>query len=135
MVQPTTINPSLSLTEESKEQTLYQKIGGICIAIAVLSLVAAISGVGRAYSFFFLTIILGMFTLGAVSYALPYYRGPAGIRNNGIMFKNMTNRRTIAWIFAIVLTGFYIIIYWFPWMFEGLILVFDPLSRLLTNKP
>jgi polyferredoxin len=135
MVQSTTINPSLSLTEESKEQTLYQKIGGICIAIAVLSLVAAISGVGRAYSFLFLTIILGMFTLGAVSYALPYYRGPAGIRNNGIMFKNMTNRGTIAWIFAIVLTGFYIIIYWFPWMFEGLILVFDPLSRLLTNKP
>ena len=135
MAQTAAINPSLSLTEESKEQTTYQKIGGICIAIAVLSLVAAISGVGRAYPFLFLTIILGMFTLGAICYALPYYRGPAGIRNNGIMFNSMTNKGAIAWIFAIALTGFYIIIYWFPFMLEGLIRVFDPLSILLSGKP
>ncbi len=130
-----TINPSLSLTEESKEQTISQKVGGICIAIAILSLIAAMTGAAKEYPLLFMTIIIGMFSLGAVAYALPYYNGTAGIRNNGIMFKSMTNKGTIAWIFAIVLTGFYIIIYWFPWMLEGLIRIFDPLSRILTNKP
>lgn len=135
MDQQATINPSLSLTEESAAQTISQKVGGICIAIAILALVAAIAGAGKAYPFLFITIIIGMFTLGAVSYAIPYYKYTAGIRNNGIMFKSMTNKGTIAWILAIAFTGFYIIIYWFPSMFEGLIRIFDPLSKLLTNQP
>nr|MDQ6890372.1 FeS-binding protein [Bacteroidota bacterium] len=135
MAQTTALNPSLSLTEESVEQSLYQKVGGICMAIAILALVAALAGAGRNYPALFLSIIVGMFALGAISYAIPYYQGHAGIRNNGIMFKKMTNRGTIAWILAIALTGFYIIIYWFPWMFEGLIRIFDPLSKLLTNQP
>jgi polyferredoxin len=134
MSQPA-IYPSLSLTEESKEQTVYQKVGGICMAIAILALVAALTGAGKGYPLLFMTIIVGMFALGGVIYALPYYKGIAGIRNNGVMFTKMTNRGTIAWVLAIVLTGFYIIIYWYPWMFEGLIRIFDPLSKLLTNQP
>ena len=135
MAQPSTINPSLSLTEESATQTIYQKIGGICIAIAILFLIAALSGVGKEYPLLFCTIIIGMFTLATVCYALPYYKGAPGIRNNGIMFKSITNKGTVAWVLGIVLTGFYIIIYWFPFLFEGLIRIFDPLSNLLTNLP
>jgi Pyruvate/2-oxoacid:ferredoxin oxidoreductase delta subunit len=135
MSQQATVQPSLSLTEVSKEQSLSQKVGGICIAIAILALVAALSGGAKGYPSLFTTIILGMFTLGAIAYALPYYQGPAGIRNNGIMFKSMTNQGTIAWILAIALTGFYIIIYWYAWMFDGLIRIFDPLSQLLSGKP
>jgi polyferredoxin len=131
----TAIYPSLSLTEESKEQTLSQKAGGICIAIALLAVVAAFSGGAKGYNLLLMSVIIGMFFTGAVFYAFPYFKGPAGIRNNGIMFKSMTNRGAIAWIFAIVLTGFYIIIYWFPFMLEGLIRVFDPLSKLLSGKP
>ena len=117
MNQPA-IYPSLSLTEESKEQTIYQKVGGICMAIAILALVASLAGAGKAYPLLFMTIIIGMFALGGVIYALPYYKGIAGIRNNGLMFTKMTNRGTIAWVLAIVLTGFYIIIYWYPWMLD-----------------
>ncbi len=135
MAQLVTNNPSLSLTEESASQTIFQKVGGICIAIAILFLVAALSGVSKEYPLLFMIIIVGMFTLAAVFYALPYYKGIAGVRMNGIMFKSMTNKGAIAWIFAIVLTGFYIIIYWFPWMFGGLIRIFDPLSQLLANQP
>ncbi len=135
MAQPVTINPSLSLTEESGVQSVYQKVGGICIAIALLAVVAALSGGAKGYSLLLMSVIIGMFFIGAVFYALPYFKGPAGIRNNGIMFKSMTSKGTIAWILAIVLTGFYIIIYWFPFMLEGLIRVFDPLSILLSGKP
>jgi hypothetical protein len=106
MAQTAALNPSLSLTEKNVEQSIYQKIGGICIAIAILALVAALAGAGKSYPATFLSIIIGMFALGAMSYAIPYYRGQPGIRNNGIMFKKMTNRGTIAWILAIALTGF-----------------------------
>ncbi len=51
------INPSLSITEESKEQTLSQKAGGICIAIAILALIAAMSGAGKEYPKLFLTLV------------------------------------------------------------------------------
>lgn len=135
MAQSIAINPSLSLTEESGAQSIYQKMGGICVAIAILAIIASLAGAGKAYPVLFLSVIVGMFALGGLLYAIPYYQGHAGIRNNGIMFKSMTSRGTVAWILAISLTGFYIIIYWFPWLFEGLIRIFDPLSKLLTNEP
>jgi len=135
MAKTVAINPSLSLTEESGAQSVYQKTGGICIAIALLGVVAALSGGLKGYSLLLMSVIIGMFFIGTVFYALPYFKGPAGIRNNGIMFKSMTSKGTIAWILAILLTGFYIIIYWFPFMLEGLIRVFDPLSILLSGKP
>ncbi len=60
MAKTVAINPSLSLTEESGAQSVYQKAGGICIAIAVLALVAAAAGAGHAYPSLFLTIIVGV---------------------------------------------------------------------------
>ncbi len=131
----TSTDASLSLTDDSNNQTLYQKIGGACIAIALLTIVAAFAGAGKEHASLFTCIILVSFFLGAIFYALPYYKGVGGIRNNGIMFSKMTNRGTVAWILAVVLTGFYVSIYWFSWMFAGLIRVFDPLSQLLSNKP
>lgn len=128
-------NPSLSITGEWKEQPVSQKIGGIFVAIAILALVAAMSGAGKTYPMLLLTMIVGMFTLSAVSYAWPYFQQHAGVRNNNIMFKSMTSKGTIAWIMAILLTGFYIIIYWYAWFFDGLIRIFDPLSHLISGKP
>lgn len=128
-------NPSLSLTEATQEQSPYQKLGGVCVAIALLTLIVSLSGLGSAYPFLLMTFVLGMFLLAGIFFALPYYQGVAGIRNNGIMFKNMTNRGTVAWMLGIALTGFYIILYWYSFLFEGLIRIFDPLSMLLSGKP
>ncbi len=65
MASQATINPSLSLTEESKEQTLSQKIGGVFIAIAVLALIAAFAGAGKEHPSLFLGIIISMFFFGS----------------------------------------------------------------------
>lgn len=135
MQQPASLHPSLSITESAKQQTKFQKLGGICIGIALLLVVAALSGAGKSNPLTFMFSIVGMFLLGGISYALPYYKGHGGIRNNGIMFKSMTDKGLQAWILGIALTGFYVIIYWFSWLFEGLIRVFDPLSQMLSNKP
>ncbi len=130
----TAIHASLSITEDSKEQSIYQKLGGLFVAIALLAVVVSLTGNGGSYSSLLLTVIITMFSLGGITYALPYLKSEAGVRNDGVMFKSMTSRGTIAWILAIVLTGFYVIIYWFPSLFEGLISVFDPLSKLITGQ-
>ena len=127
--------PSLSLTETTIKKTATEKLAGVFIAIGVLTVTAALSGAGKQFQLLFWSLIIVTFLTGGILYALPYYKGPAGIRNNGIMFKPISNKGTIAWILAIVLTGFYIIIYWYAWMFEGLIRVFDPFSKLLSGKP
>ena len=51
------------------------------------------------------------------------------------MHSPATNRGGIAWGIAILMTGFYIILYWFPNYLEGLIRTMDPLSSMLRNKP
>lgn len=130
----TAIHASLSITEDSKEQSIYQKLGGLFVAIALLAVVVSLTGNGGSYSSLLLTVIITMFSLGGITYALPYLKSEAGVRNDGVMFKSMTSRGTIAWILAIMLTGFYVIIYWFPSLFEGLIRVFDPLSKLITGQ-
>lgn len=54
--------------------------------------------------------------------------------NNGLMSRDMTSRGISAWILGIVLTFFYIILYWFPHYLEPLIRLSDPLSYWLKGQ-
>ena len=67
-----------------------------------------------------------------------------GIKNNGIWISSLTNRGLLAWISGIIITAFYVILYWFP-MYLGLgqgeqantslVAFFDPLSMALKGSP
>jgi hypothetical protein len=69
---------------------------------------------------------------------------PKGIKNNGVWIKSLSSRGALAWVSGIVLTGFYIILYWFPQYLglaaaegatnTGLVALFDPLSQVLAGK-
>ena len=50
------------------------------------------------------------------------------------MFSGMTSRGLIAWMTGILLTSFYIILYWYPKYLEGLIRVMDRFSYVIRNK-
>jgi len=93
--------------------------------------------------------------LGAVSltgivggvwlFAYGRYAGlPEGIKNNGLWWRSLTSRGVSGWMLAVALTGFYILLYWWPQYLglgqngaanSGLIAVFDPLSRFLKKQP
>ena len=124
---------SMSIAEPG-ESHLYQKIGATLIALSVLTIFIAIFGFGEQYSLAFFWVITGTIIFGTLIYSLPLLKGPAGIKNNGIMRSDMTNRGAIAWGTAILITGFYIVLYWFPYLLEGLIRVMDPLSFLLRGQ-
>lgn len=66
-----------------------------------------------------------------------------GIKNNRIWFRSLTSRGVLAWIFGVLLTAFYVILYWFPEYLgyqekgsnTGLVGLFDPLSMMLKAQP
>ncbi|MBT8296270.1 MAG: 4Fe-4S binding protein [Gramella sp.] len=91
-----------------------------------------------------LSISLGALTAGIIWFARAAYSDThPGIKNDGVWFKSMTNRGYLAWLAAIALTGFYIILYFYPEYLglraegdnTGLIALFDPLSKLLSGNP
>ena len=62
-------------------------------------------------------------------------RGPAGVQQQGTWQRASTARGAIAWVTGLVLTGFYVVLYWFPSLLENLIRTLDPFSQGLRAKP
>ena len=117
----------------------------IGLAFGLLGLV--ILSLNIMYSFenvplFFSLCFLSM-TLGGILYFKALYGATlSGIQNNGVWFNALTAKGLWGWILGLVLTSFYIAIYWFPELLGyrtetasvGLVAFFDPLSVLLNGK-
>jgi polyferredoxin len=92
-----------------------------------------------------LVVSLSLQVGGILGFSYLQYDGKnPGIKNNGVWFSSLTSRGSLAWIFSIVLTAFYVLLYWYPEYLglgmdgksnTGLIRLFDPLSFFLKNKP
>jgi polyferredoxin len=91
-----------------------------------------------------LTVSILAILTGIVLYAnSTYLSRPEGISNNGVFQKSLTNKGVFAWIIGILLTSFYVALYWFPKYLglgengaanSGIVAFFDPLSLLLNGK-
>ncbi|PCJ28571.1 MAG: FeS-binding protein [Flavobacteriales bacterium] len=66
------------------------------------------------------------------------------MNNNGVWQNSISNRGILAMLLGIVLTTFYVLIYWFPALLglaqenssnSGLIALFDPLSQFIKGQP
>ena len=110
-------------------------------ALGLIGLVMGWSGTELGY----INILypsLALLTLGIIGLAFAQYRHePAGIKNNGVFHTGLTARGISAWLFAIFLTGIYVLIYWYPETLgkgeevnSGLIGLFDPLSKALSGN-
>ncbi len=86
---------------------------------------------------------LSLITIGVLWYAYRSHRmKPAGIHNNGIFFSGVKYRGIIGWASAVMITGFYVLLYWFPGMLgqgtdgnTGIVALFDPLCLAIKGKP
>lgn len=79
---------------------------------------------------------LGLMGTGALIFIQEeYLTRPEGIKNNGVWFKSLSARGVWGWLAAVVITGFYTVLYFFPeqW-FVGLTALFSPLSQPLRGK-
>lgn len=88
---------------------------------------------------------IGLVTVGSIWFTFGQYNNTLpGIKNNSNWFVSLTSRGAFAWILAIFLTGFYVLLYWSPNLLglgsdgaanTGLVALFDPLSMFLKGKP
>lgn len=140
-----TYNRDMSLTGEppkalNKGQKLATVMGMTGLGILTLSLFN-INFPNRAM---WLAVSLVAITIGIVWFAKAQYGNKhKGIKNDGVMFKSISSRGLWGWISGIALTGFYIVLYFFPEYLglvqggdnKGIIALFDPLSKALSGNP
>lgn len=81
-----------------------------------------------------ISLVLWMLAIATTTIGL-YAKKPAGIKNNGVFFSTLSARGWIAWVLGIVLTIFYIQLYWSKEPFTALVAGLDPLSELFRGKP
>lgn len=135
---------SLSMTENSG-LSISQKISLAAVGSGFLMLISSLSNINSAGNGLPLMLTLILIAGGIIAYSgFTYHHLPAGIKNNGLWHSQLTNRGAVAWLLAIVLTGFYVMLYWYPEQLglgtggssnKGLIAFFDPLSYSLKSKP
>jgi Pyruvate/2-oxoacid:ferredoxin oxidoreductase delta subunit len=109
------------------------------LALCVLGVLIFLVGATGAFSSIPLLYALGSLgfaTLGGVLYTVQTYREyKPGIHHNGIMFSSAQHKGAVAWIIGIGMTGFYVLLYWFPEYLKHCIATVEPLSQVLRGKP
>ncbi len=111
------------------------RAGLVMLGLGLLALIVAAFGAGTSYPMTTLAVGFGLSTIGSLLYIVTVQMGrPPGIRNDGIMTSSATARGAIGWVLAVVITGFYILLYWFPSTLEHLIRATDPLSYTLRGS-
>ncbi len=121
---------------DAQKLGLQQRVYLALVAFGVLGLLIVNSAPEKTINnLVAFSLIAGCFLVGSIGYTLAEYRGKtAGIKNDGVFFKDMSSRGVFAWILGVLLTSFYVCLYWFPLYIEGLIRLHDPLSMLLRGK-
>jgi ferredoxin-type protein NapH len=108
----------------------HQKLGLGLHALGWLGLLVAQWGGARQHDILILSSSFLFLTLGALYYFWhTEMKRPPGVSNNHIWMKSSTNGKALGYVFALLLTGFYIIYYWSYDLFGYE--VFEPLYRLL----
>jgi len=121
-----------------------ERIALALVGIGLLALLVQVStGMGRGTWLGFV-VSLGAVALGGVlHFRLAFGKRPPGIRNERILFRSLLARGRAAWIAGILMTGLYVLLYWFPQALGydpgghpgGLVGVVDPLARAITGHP
>jgi len=140
-----TPQPSMSLASPdtyslSNKQKLALSLG----TIGLLILVLAFANFGLSANIWVLALALGLISTGVVLYARAAYLDKIpGIKNDGVWYKSISSRGILGWLTGVVLTSFYIVLYFYPNLLglgvdgaanTGLIALFDPLSQLLSGR-
>ena len=125
---------NFSLTIHRKELKANEKFALSLTGIGLLCLLIATFGAGSVVPIVFLLTGIGLTIVGAITFFIFKSKGEEGFNFHHIWNKSITNRGIIAWILAIVLTGFYVLLYWFPQTLEHLIKITDPISFAIRGK-
>ena len=112
-----------------------KRIGLAILGVGLLMLLVTLTGVAHEQPVLFLFLSVGLIVVGALLFILPQIKeAPAGIKNNGNFSSSVTSRGMVGWIFGVIITGFYVLLYWFPGTLENWVRLVDSLSMWLRGE-
>lgn len=83
----------------------------------------------------YLLLSLGLASAGGLLHFLPrIWLSPPGIRNDGIFHSSAKSRGMLGIMIGIFLTGFYLLLYFYPFLITAWISLADPVSQALRGK-
>lgn len=133
-----------SLTGDTTSLSTQQKLGAGLGGVGIIILLLASFNVGFQPKWLWLLISLLSISGGILWYTKATYSNhPAGIKNDGAFFRSFTSRGFLGYLAGVLLTSFYIILYFYPEYLglvkgatnNGVIALFDPLSKALSGNP
>ncbi len=127
-------NPSLALTTPGGDFTRTERLGMAMVGLGLVGLLVAFAGAGSSFPLLSFWTSIGGIVAGGAMLVRAYLARPAGVDNNGIWFSSATARGMAGWILGIVLTGFYILLYWAPNSLDHLVRMTDALSYVLRGE-
>ncbi|MHA7829484.1 MAG: 4Fe-4S binding protein [Flagellimonas sp.] len=140
-----TYDKSMALTgEPPKSLSISQKIATLLGLSGLGILLLAIFNVNFPNKSLWLTLSLSAISVGIIWFSWDAYTNKLpGIKNDGVWFKSISSRGLWAWVAGLSLTGFYIVLYFYPEYLglvsngdnKGVIALFDPLSQFLNGNP
>ncbi len=130
---------------EANDLSTKQKIALAIGVVGLFILILALANTNFPSKGLFLTLALGLISVGTVLFARDTYLNKLeGIKNDAVWFKSISSRGILGWLTGLVLTLFYIVLYFFEEFLgqgvngaanTGLIALFDPFSNLLSGRP
>lgn len=83
----------------------------------------------------YLLLSIGLACLGGLLHFLPrIWLSPPGIRNDGTFQSSSKSRGILGILIGVFLTGFYVLLYFYPFVITGWIRLADPISNFLRGK-
>jgi Pyruvate/2-oxoacid:ferredoxin oxidoreductase delta subunit len=132
---PVNIQPFKIYSHNDKTERI-KKIGLALFASGILFFILTLGNISESSPLLFFTLSFGLSIAGGVIYFLPHLNeAPPGIKHNRIFFQSITKQGVAGWVLGIIITGFYISLYWYPDVITGWIVLVDPLSTWLRGKP
>jgi len=133
-----------SITGDTTTLNVQQKLGATIGILGLVILLLASFNVNFQPIWLWLTVALAAIAGGITWYSKATYQNhPAGIKNDGVFFRSLTSRGLWGYVVGVLLTSFYIILYFYPEYIglvkgganNGVVALFDPLSRILSGNP
>jgi polyferredoxin len=124
-----------SVSVYSKTTTIVQKVGLSLSILGLLPILLSLFKVDLNFGHDAISWYLSIIAIGISVYTYGTYANhTAGIKNNHNTFNSFTARGILGWATGILLTMFYIQLYWYGKSLSSFVALFDPISWILRGK-
>ena len=91
-----------------------EKLTLAAVAAGLLALLLALTDADAARRQTWFYLALGLVSAGTLAWSwVKFGRHPAGVQQNNLWLRASTGRGAVAWVTGLVLTGFYVVLYWY----------------------